>query len=177
MTDSNTPDVNPSGPHVATSRSRQRGLVIALITSVVINLLFIGALAGRLINGPPAAPMPRHLGWMLRDLAPQLRQQLRPQLEAHARQARPLRRSMRKAQRDLQSALATDPLDEAQLAAALLELQKTSTELQISMHATMMALVKQLEPAQRTRIAHFLSRSERDKGRRSFDEDGDGDKE
>jgi uncharacterized membrane protein len=171
MTDTNAPNVDSSGPQLAAGKSPRKGLVIALITSVVINLLFIGALAGRLINGPPPSPMPRHLGWMLRDLEPQLREQLRPQLEAHARQVKPLRRSMQQAQRDLKSALGTDPLDEAQLTAALLELRTASNNLQISMHAAMFTLVKQLEPAQRTRIAQFLSRSERGKQRRPSESD------
>jgi uncharacterized membrane protein len=156
MTDTNAPNVDSSGPQLAAGKSPRKGLVIALITSVVINLLFIGALAGRLINGPPPSPM---------------REQLRPQLEAHARQVKPLRRSMQQAQRDLKSALGTDPLDEAQLTAALLELRTASNNLQISMHAAMFTLVKQLEPAQRTRIAQFLSRSERGKQRRPSESD------
>jgi uncharacterized membrane protein len=160
MSDTNLPDANTSGPQVPTPKPRS-WLVVSLIISLAINLLFIGVLAGKLASRPHSGPMPRHLGWMLRDLDPSIRQQLRPQMQAHAEQVRPLRLSLRQAQRNLRSVLATDPLDEDGLAAALSQLQKASSGLQLSMHKEMITLAKQLGPEQRTRIAHFLRSPER----------------
>jgi len=160
MTDTHLADADTSGPQLPTAKPRS-WLVISLIISLAINLLFIGALAGKLASRPHSGPMPRHLGWMLRDLDPSVRQQLRPQMQAHAEQVRPLRQALRQAQRKLRSVLATEPLDEDGLTAALSQLQKASSGLQLSMHQEMITLAKQLGPEQRTRIAHFLRSPER----------------
>jgi uncharacterized membrane protein len=130
---------------------------MALVFSLAINLLFIGALAGRMLNRQHAGPMPRHLSWMLRDLDPRIRQQLLPQMQNYAEKARPLHKSILQAQGKLRAALATEPFDEEALTSALSELQMTSNGLQTSMHKEIVTLAKQLGPEQRIRIARFLS--------------------
>lgn len=160
MSDMNTTDTGASGSPLPAVQSR-RWLVIALITSLAINLVFIGALAGRIISRQHAGPMPRHLGWMLRELDPQIRQQLLPQMQDYAEQVRPLHKSLRQAQHSLRSVLATEPLDVEALTAALNELQKTSNILQTSMHEEIVTLASQLGPEQRMRIARFLSNPKR----------------
>ena len=147
----------------------RRGLVIALIISVAVNLLVAGAVLGRVLMGPLPGPMPHHLGWIIRDLDTDTRKQFRPLLAEHARKAMPLRKEMRQAQRAFRQALLTEPLNEAELAASLKQLQAASAAFQHTMHQEMLVILPQLSPAERARVATFLHRPSRHGDRESRD--------
>jgi uncharacterized membrane protein len=136
----------------------RRGLIIALVISMAVNLLLGGAILGRVLMGPPPGPMPNHLGWIIRDLDTDTRKQLKPLLVEHARKAMPLRQEMRQAQRAFRQALLTEPLDESELTASLERLQTASAAFQDTMHKEMLVILKQLSPAERARVATFLHR-------------------
>ena len=146
---------------MTTQTNNHKLLLIALISSLAINLLFIGAIVGRVLNGPPAGPFPNHLGWIVRDLDPAVRQTLAPELQAHAQKVRPVRQEMRLAQRAFHQALLADPLDDVALATALNDLEQTSSTYQALMHSEMLNIFRKLNPDERARAAKFLRHQDR----------------
>lgn len=140
------------------SNGKRRLMIITLVCSLAINLLLVGGIIGRLAFGPPPPPMPTHLGWLVRSLDKQTREQLRPELMAHARKVRPLRREMRSAQKEFESAMLSPTLDEKRLDASLTELRNASEAYQQSMHEEMVSILKKMNPEERKRVVQFLQR-------------------
>lgn len=138
------------------SNGRSRLFNIILVCSLAINLLLVGGIIGRVAFGPPRPPMLDHLGWMVRNLDKRTRRALRPELETHARTVMPLRREMRAAQRQFESALTQPTLDEKQLDAALERLRAASDAYQQSMHEEMVVILRKMSPDERKRFVHFL---------------------
>lgn len=138
--------------------NKSRIISIALVFSVALNLLFIGAVVGRFMYGPPHRPMSSHLGWVLRDLDEEARNKIRPILENQARAIRPLRRKLRTAQKEFRKLLAQQSFDEVALEASLIHLRQSSAEYQSGMHHQMLMILKDLDPEQRRRVSRFLMR-------------------
>lgn len=138
-------------------RNKIRIISIALVFSVALNLLFIGAVVGRFLHGPPQRPGP-HLDWVLRNMDEESRGNIRPILQEYAKTMRPLRHEMRQAQRQFRRLLAAESFDEAALEESLSQLQESSAAYQTGMHHQMLMLLKDLEPQQRRRVARFLMR-------------------
>jgi uncharacterized membrane protein len=142
---------------------------ILLVISLTVNLLFIGVVLGRISSGAPLArPFPPHLGWVLRSVDQDTRQSLEPQLREHARHSRPMRKKLRESQQAVNELLLQDPLDHAALASRLDELRKYSSEAQKEMHTSLIAVMAELDPEQRSHVMNFLNRNWRDemRGRR-----------
>lgn len=131
---------------------------IILVFSLALNLLLVGGLIGHWLRGGPPRPIPDHLGWIIRHLDDDTRRALRPKLESHIREARPLRREMRDAQREFQQALTTEQFDESRLEAALARLRAASGAWQEAMHDEMIIILKNLPPEERRRVVSFLER-------------------
>ena len=151
------------------SNRRSRILTTALICSVAINLLFIGAFTGLQLRAQhPDRPMPSHLRWLIGSMDEQSKKEILPIMRSNERESRPLRREMRRAQRAFEKAMLQDPLDEEQIAHAIEDLQQSSESLQTSMHRQMVEIMKQLNAEQRREALKFLNRrgSQNDRKRR-----------
>lgn len=143
-----------------------RWIKITLVISLTINLLFIGAIVGRISSGVPLSrPFPPHLGWMLRNVDPETRESLEPQLRKLARNSMPMRRQLRESQQAVNKLLLQDPLDQVALASSMGELRRYSTESQQQMHTTLIAIMSQLDLDQRKQVMNFLNRNWRDEMR------------
>ncbi len=118
----------------------------------------MGIFAGRLLRPGPPGPFPPHMGWILRDLSVQSRQQLRPELERHSQMVRPLQNEMIGAQRTVNRLLSDEHLDADQLQEALARLHAASARLQAASHDEMLLIIKQLAPEDRKRVVRFLQR-------------------
>lgn len=154
------------------SNGRRRLVNIVLVCSLAINLLLVGGLIGHwLRGGGPPRPIPDHLGWIIRHLDDDTRRALRPKLQSHIREAWPLRREMRDAQREFQRALTAEEFDETRLEAALTRLRSASLAWQEAMHEEMIIILKNLAPEDRQRVVSFLERHD---ARRRRDRPGDG---
>ncbi len=138
--------------------NKRRLVIVVLIVSLTINLLFVGALIGRWAWGPRTHPFEPHFGWLVRRLDEQTRADLKPVIKRQAEQLAPLRRDMREAQIRFNEALASDPLDEEALDAALGDLRENSTAIQAIMHEQMMTVVKRMDLEERQKLARFLRR-------------------
>jgi uncharacterized membrane protein len=142
------------------SNGRRRLINIVLVCSLAINLLLVGGIIGRILLGPPPPPLPDNLGWIVRNMDQDTRRALRPELEAHIREVLPLRRQMRAAQREFESAVTSPELDEDRLAAALTRLRDISESYQQSMHEEMISIFKKMDAADRERVVRFLRQRE-----------------
>ena len=138
------------------SNGRSRLFNIILVCSLAINLLLVGGIIGRIVFGPPRPPMLNHLGWVVRTLDKNTRDELRPELEAHARKMMPLRRQMRSAQKEFESVLTQPTLDENRLDAALAQLRSASDTYQQSMHEEMVVILKKMTYEERKRFVYLL---------------------
>jgi uncharacterized membrane protein len=139
--------------------NKSRILSISIVLSVTLNLLFVGAVVGRFMQGAPSRPMSSHLGGVLRDLDDEARDKIRPVLENQAETIRPLRREMRQAQRQFRKLLVEESFDEGALEESLSQLRHASEQYQSGMHHQMLLVLKDLEPEQRRRVARLLMRS------------------
>lgn len=136
--------------------TRGRLITIALLVSLALNLLFIGAFIGHRIRGAGTHQFPPHFGWMIRNLDDETRDELKPVIERQRKQLTPLRQQMREAQIRFNAALATDPLDEEKLDKAITDLRETSAKFQAAMHDQAMFLIRHMDVEEREKVARYL---------------------
>lgn len=144
--------------NIPLSNGRSRWLGIFLACSLAVNLLLMGIFAGHLLRPGPPGPFPPHMGWVLRHLSEQGRQQLRPELERHSQTVRPLQKDMIGAQRTVNRLLSDEHLDADRLQEALARLHEASTRFQAASHDEMLLIIKQLAPEDRKRVVRFLQK-------------------
>ena len=137
--------------------TRSRVVTVALIASLAINLLFVGALIGWRVWGPDGRPgFPPHFGWMMRGLDEQTRDELKPVIRRQAQQLIPLRKRMRNEQLRFNAALTSEPFDERALDQALTDLRQTTEAFQAVMHQQMLTVIEKMGPEERKRVARYL---------------------
>lgn len=152
---------------------RQRVLIVALIVSVTVNLLLVGGIVGRLVRGgPPPRPVPEHVGWIVRRLDDDRRQELREDVIAHIRSSRSMRQSMRDAQKHFEASITTENFEPERVRAALAELREAHNTWQEATHEQMVTVLAKLSPEERKRVATFLERRERRDDHRGGREEG-----
>lgn len=127
-----------------------------MIISLTLNLLFIGGISARFLNRTSIRPLPPNVGWLLRDMDTDTKEQLRPRLEQYEEETRPLRGSMFRAQRDLNNLMATEPLDQEAIRAAFSELRRTNLAYQEASHEQTLAILAALTPEQRQHALSFM---------------------
>lgn len=137
--------------------NKRHALLWTLAVSLALNLFFVGAMGARMLERRDRASTPPSLGWILRDLEPQVQSTLRPQLQQYGESLRPVRGQMFRAQREVNRLMMQDPLDEAAVMAAFAELREVSLRYQQLSHEQTLAVVSQLAPEQRRRVFRFMS--------------------
>ena len=135
--------------------NRNRTIIIALVLSVSLNLLFVGAIIGRTMFRPHPGPL---LGWVLRDLDVETRKKIQPGLEDRAKVIAPLRKEMHEARLEFRRLLNEQELDETALRKSLARLRSASEGFQSTMHHHMVLILRDLEPDQRRKVSRFLMR-------------------
>ncbi|HEY5607415.1 MAG TPA: periplasmic heavy metal sensor [Alphaproteobacteria bacterium] len=169
-----------SGP-AATRSDRSRRLTIALVISLGINLLIVGAIAGHLlsghrymwqrpgmIQGEVGRGSDRPGDMVIQRMTAALPAEYRPAFEAaiaeHRTQLVEAGRAMRDARMKVRDALVAEPFDPAKLDAAFSELRARSQELQTAVHAAVSAAAAKLPADARQKLAAF-NRPSRERGR------------
>lgn len=137
--------------------NRRQALLWTLAASLALNLFFVGAIGARMLDRRDRPSTPPSLGWILRDLEPQLQASLRPQLQQYGELLRPVRGQMFRAQRAVNQLLAEDPLDDVAIRAAFEELRQINQRYQQMSHEQTLAVIGQLAPEQRSRVFRFMS--------------------
>lgn len=149
-----------------------RLLLAALILSVAVNLLLAGVFMGRLA-GPErsAGPVDPMMGMrrLIRDLPEERAEALGEQYRNYFATVRPRFRELRAAQRQLRSAILTDPLDREAVRGAMIGLQDQLRDSQGVAHDTFIELIAALTLEERHQLIAFMSpppRHGRPKGER-----------
>jgi uncharacterized membrane protein len=152
------------------SNGRSRWVAILLAVSLALNLLLAGAFIGRLLTERrDPGTFPPHMGWILRGLPDQERQQLRPVLRQHQQRAIALRRQLNDAQREASRQLGIEELNEQDLLDALGKLRAASNASQQAMHDSLVDVMKRLEPGQRKQVMQSIRGDWRNEMRRRGD--------
>ncbi|MEX0738526.1 MAG: periplasmic heavy metal sensor [Pseudohongiella sp.] len=137
--------------------NKRRALLWTLVASLALNLFFIGAIGARMLERHDRPSTPPSLGWILRDLEPQMQASLRPQLQQYGEALRPVRGEMFRAQRNVNQLLVQDPMDDEAIEAAFEELRQINLRYQEMSHEHTLAVISQLAPEQRSRVFRFMS--------------------
>ena len=136
---------NPSGP--------RRGLMPALVVSLVINLAFVGLFAGHYIFRPGHGHgVDFAIDRILHSMPKEARAPVRAVLEAHRPQVAAKIAELRKARHDVRAALTADPFDRAKLDAAFAEVQSASMAMQADLHTVVADAVSKLDPEARHKL-------------------------
>lgn len=137
--------------------NKRQALLWTLAASLAQNLFFVGAIGARMLDRRDRPSTPPSLGWILRDLEPQLQASLRPQLQQYGESLRPVRGQMFRAQREVNQLLTQDPLDDDAIRAAFDELRQINQRYQQMSHEQTLSVIGQLAPEQRSRVFRFMS--------------------
>ena len=141
-----------------------RGLAIALVVSVALNMFLGGMIASAWIarrhfqnefrqggdSGAMTGPFEMRRG--LATLDPAARRTARQELERHRDALRQAGGEMLRARQDLQEILREDEIDPAALDKAFAEIRRTSDAAQAETHRALAAIVIELPPDQRRRF-------------------------
>jgi len=143
-------------PH---GRNGRRGLKIALLCSLAVNLALLGFVAGRL--GPPGGQRPaldpvRAFVPFLRELPQSRRDELRPLLRERLAGRRGDLQRLREVQQDVRRALTAEPFDAGELAGALASQRALLGAHHRVSHETFVALVSRLSAAERKALSERL---------------------
>jgi uncharacterized membrane protein len=169
-----------SGPG-ATRSDRSRWLTIALVISLGINLLILGAVAGHLLSGhrhmwqrpgmmqgEAGRGADRPGDMVIQRMTAALPAEHRPAFEAAMAQHRPQLvesgRAVREARTKVRDAMVAEPFDRAKLDAAFAELRARSQELQTAVHTAVSDAAVKLPAEARQKLAEF-NRPLRERGR------------
>jgi uncharacterized membrane protein len=147
----------------------KRYLTIALVVSVILNLVLVGVLAGRASNVEvgmgridPAMGMRR----LSSDLPDDRIEELRPLFRAYFMALRPRFRDIREAQAALRDAMLSDPLDREGMKAALVEINSTVFNAQSEAHDALITLTEALTLEERGKLVSLLQRRPPRRGER-----------
>lgn len=140
--------------------TRNKWLTIALVISLVLNLLLIGFALGAKFRGPPSGMIMNPMFGLMR-YAESLPMQRRVELLKEMRGFRPERaqfRQMRELQANLRAEIRRDPLDPIALKAALTALQEQMQTHQSASHDAFVQLMQSLSPAERIALDEQMQR-------------------
>lgn len=140
---------------------RRRLLLLALFGSVAVNLFFVGAIGYRMAQFQErreARPLPPNLGWIVRDLPADRREELADELRAGAEEIMPLRRAVFASQRQVSELMAAPDFDAAALQRAFTALREASNRYQQATQSQAIAILAELTPEERQSVREFVRR-------------------
>lgn len=135
-----------------------------LVTSLILNLLFVGFLFGRFFVhgmfgphfGPPFGPMAFGVVRLIESLPPARRDELRPMLRDSFARMRPQLVAMRTSQAEVDRALTAQPFDVNALQRSLAQLRAQMISTQDDAHVTLIKIAQRLTPQERAQLADAL---------------------
>lgn len=139
--------------------NRTRWLAVALICSLIGNLVLVGFIAGDVWHGKRRGAMPDPVQAFvpsLGGLSAQRRMELRPELSQRFRNLRGSLKELREAQRDVMEAALQQPFDQARIDAALRNFRSQLMATQEDSHRDFVEFISILTPEERERVLHFL---------------------
>lgn len=143
---------------------RAKWLIGLFVLSVAVNLALIGFLVGRHSGAAAFVDPAREYPRWVRTLPEPRRDTLRPAIIQHIRSMRGDIRTLSGLNREVHQAIAADPFDPSQLAAALEAVSRHNKDMQQKSHQSLARFVGQLTSAERAAFAASLQRAERRPG-------------
>lgn len=144
-------------------------ILIALLTSLALNLFFIGGILYRVATfkefGP--RPIPPNVSWIVRDLSKERQIELAPLMEQNRSDANIIRRQMFESQRRVNQQIASPDYNTAALAQAFSELRSIGLQYQELSHQKMLAILGELSAEERAIAREFMQRRGPPRGRQS----------
>lgn len=141
----------------ATVTGKRRWPTVLLLISLALNLLLVGFLFGsehRLRGGDRAMGPPHsQIGHFLRNTDDQRRSELAPLARGYWRASRASMKQLHRARRALKEALIAEPLDEAQIEAAMNQVDSALLQTSQTSQRAMLPLIRALQPTERKRFA------------------------
>jgi uncharacterized membrane protein len=140
---------------------RSKWLMLALVVSVVLNLLLAGFVIGRLSGpGPVPAALDPSVGMfrVLPRLPEPRREALEPRVREHFRALRDELRRMRATQRSINQALAAEPFSAEDLTAALARFRAALLASQEQNHALLVDIAADMSAAERRLLRDAMTR-------------------
>jgi len=134
---------------------RRSWLRWALVASLGLNLIFVGLVAGALIKGPPAPPLPG-ISQYVRALPEAKRRDLGRSLRASRPDWPGMREAWHARRRALAAALTAEPFDPAAVAVLLEEDRGLAGELASRGTSLLLAEIERMSPAERAAYAAAL---------------------
>jgi uncharacterized membrane protein len=156
--------------------NRKQILNGVLLLSLTINLIFIGGMATRYFSMEDRAgsrPLPPNVGWIVRDLSEERRQELAPVLRQSFEESMPVRREMFAAQRRVNRLMSAQPFDDAALELAFQQLRELNIGYQQLSHQQTGIILNELSDEERRAAMEFVQRRGPRDGRDGF-RGGDG---
>lgn len=159
MTDVTNPGAEPRNPG-------SRRLKYALVASLALNLLILGAVAGTMYgfskHGPPRPGHVRGedfgLMGLSRELPEERRKEFRKQLREDRAKLKPLMEEIRTARRAAADRLGADPFDRAALESAIAVVAEKERAFRQAAVTSFLGHAEQLTPAERSTLADWWRR-------------------
>jgi uncharacterized membrane protein len=141
----------------------RRGLLIALLVSLALNLFVLGGLAGAALmgfgrHGPALPPGPGRLASLGETLAPQHREAWTAAVRGAVQAAGPQLRQARVLRRQAWAAISADPADPQAATAALNQSRLLEGQARATMDRAVVDFAATLPAAERKQLAEALSR-------------------
>ncbi len=141
--------------------NRNKLITIALLASIAANLFFVAGITYRVLSFrelPDVRPFPPNVGWIVRDLSEERREELTPLLQETGEQIRPLRRQMFSALNQVNQLMASDDFDSSALTAAFAALREANNRYQAMSHQQTVTILAQLTDEERRIAREFVQR-------------------
>lgn len=138
-----------------------KGVSIALLVSLGINIALVGFMAGRIAGGAPVrSDPPAAHGRILDRASPAVRALMRDAFVEGGRRATPARRIAMQRRAELKSAILAEPFDRARVEAAFAAFREAEEGVRQIHGATVIDVLAKLPLEERKLLAHALARSE-----------------
>mgnify|MGYP000537692196 FL=1 len=150
---------------------KNKYIISGLLISLALNLLFIGAISYRYINPQnerTARPLPPNIGWVVRDLDQQRRDELGPVMQQSAQVIAPVRREMLVALRRVNELISAQAFDMNALSDAFAELREANIRYQTLSHEQTTTILGELSEQERQVALDFVKRRGPRDGRDGF---------
>lgn len=140
--------------------SKSKLILITALSSLALNLFFVGGILYRVANfkefGP--RPIPPNVSWIVRDLSEARQAELAPLMKQNRSDANIIRRQMFESQRRVNELIASPNYHTPTLAEAFTELRSIGLQYQELSHQQMLTILSQLTAGERTIAQEFMQR-------------------
>jgi uncharacterized membrane protein len=140
--------------------NQTRLLLLALVTSLAVNLFFVGGIFYRFFRADEfiGRPLPPNINWMVRDLSEERRAEMQPLLEQSADEIRPIRRELFESQRHVNELMMSADFDREALEQAFSDLRDANLRYQRMSHRHSVEMLNHLSPEEREKAVAFIHR-------------------